>query len=65
MVESKDILLACGLGGAVYFLYELITPKLVSKQVKENIDKTLDSYVLITGIQNIAKAFQQQQHQEL
>lgn len=65
MVENKDILLACGLGGMVYMLYELITPKIVSKTTKENLDKTLDSYVLITGIQNLSKVFQSRQHQEL
>jgi hypothetical protein len=63
MVEKKDILLACGLGGLVYTFYEFITPKIVSKEVKENIDKTLDSYVLITGLQNLSKVFNQQEEE--
>lgn len=56
-MEKSEAVLVCGLGGLVYALYEYVTPKIVSKEMKENIDRTLDSYVLITGLQTLSKVF--------
>tara|TARA_S200002703_G_scaffold50261_1_gene43627 strand:- start:68 stop:205 length:138 start_codon:yes stop_codon:yes gene_type:complete len=41
-------------------LYEYITPKIVSKETKENIDTMMDNYVFITGLQNLCKVFENQ-----
>ena len=59
-VSNKEIILACSLGGVVYMLYEYITPKIVSKERKENIDTMMDNYVFITGLQNLCKVFENQ-----
>ena len=65
MVENRDVFIACGLGGMVYMLYEYLTPKLISKNAKENLDKALDGYTTIIGIQELSKVFEKQQQQEL